>query len=403
MTSQSVRPPSATCSEAREHMLTVLEHFAPDTVMTLDSGFPTTGLSNTQQAFLKGHISQCQACHAYGQSLFHLSQSLSDIKDVPVPAGLADRIMARLDFGVSEQETSPAEMPSAIPATPLPPRSSSLADASAELTASSSKRLQIAWIRPVSIAAAVLVVVMSAPMVYQGLHVDNAPNRGNLAQLPASSTTHSILPSMPSLTPSDFASRQALSAAQQSVARQATFKNSASGIMSTTSQATSHQPAEVAPSLPKSQVAQHQTMDGQPRNGSVNKQTQVALSSKSGFGVTTAETQRATAIVNVRTPRPAATRSSRAINSGSYRVSKPYVSTTTFASVPASGETSKASSVVGTTLDSIQGQELAYDPLSGVLGSEWLDSAADAIQAEDAMKTAEGDVYYDPLTTLMGF
>ena len=85
--SKQPQPPSALCEQTQEAIIALLDNeYVPE-----------------QQALLAKHLPECPSCQAYQDSMQHLTLSLSQIDEVPVPEGLELRIMDR----IAEESTQP--------------------------------------------------------------------------------------------------------------------------------------------------------------------------------------------------------------------------------------------------------------------------------------------------------
>ncbi|HEY9685659.1 MAG TPA: anti-sigma factor [Coleofasciculaceae cyanobacterium] len=69
------------CARARDLMIGALEG---DAAAELD------------RAFLDTHLAECANCRSYRQTMQHLAISLKNVQEIPVPAGLSDRILERI-------------------------------------------------------------------------------------------------------------------------------------------------------------------------------------------------------------------------------------------------------------------------------------------------------------------
>jgi anti-sigma factor RsiW len=111
----------------------------------------TTPVPAEQEASLERHLADCDACLVYRHTLQNLSVSLSDalsdIEDVPVPAGLEDRIMANI-----AQNAAPHSEPSRL-----------------ALFGGNARRYA-------PLAAAVLVIALAIPLVTQMIHPGGTPS-----------------------------------------------------------------------------------------------------------------------------------------------------------------------------------------------------------------------------------
>lgn len=127
-----LRPPepdTTACDRAQEFIFSLMEAEA---------------VSETDQQWLEAHLERCSDCRAYRRTLGMLSVSIADIDEVSVPAGLEDRIMARI------AEESPLSGVDANPSS-FRPRP---------------------WQKYSPIAAAVLILAVAAPMIFRGFNTD---------------------------------------------------------------------------------------------------------------------------------------------------------------------------------------------------------------------------------------
>lgn len=132
---QPPQPPSTLCEQTQEAILTLL-----------DDEFDAE-----QQAILAQHLPDCKACQAYQESMQHLTLSLRKMDEVPVPAGLEDRIMNRI---AQENENKPSRQDERERVIPL--------------RKSSGPKMA-------PIAAAIMTLALAIPLVYQAV----APNLAN--------------------------------------------------------------------------------------------------------------------------------------------------------------------------------------------------------------------------------
>ncbi len=105
---------------------------AQDTIFSLQELEP---VSAEAQTFLALHLVTCEDCQAYQQTLMHLSASMMDLNDEPVPAGLADRIMVQV------------------------------AQTSTESTGTLIQTNRFQWKKMMPVAAAALLLVVAIPLV----------------------------------------------------------------------------------------------------------------------------------------------------------------------------------------------------------------------------------------------
>jgi hypothetical protein len=66
------------CARARDLMIGALEGDA---------------VAEPEHAFLDTHLAECANCRSYRQTMQHLAISLKDVQEIPVPAGLSNRIL----------------------------------------------------------------------------------------------------------------------------------------------------------------------------------------------------------------------------------------------------------------------------------------------------------------------
>lgn len=114
---------------------------AQETIFTLMEAEP---VSEAEQDFLILHLSDCEQCRIYQESMGYLSASLTDLETVVVPAGLEERIMAKVQ----------AEKPVSV--TPIRPKRS-------------------VWLKAGPVAAAVLVLAVAVPLVLRNLTPSSTP------------------------------------------------------------------------------------------------------------------------------------------------------------------------------------------------------------------------------------
>jgi hypothetical protein len=155
MSNHSLQPPSTVCEQTQEAILALLDN----------------EFSAEQQAVLAEHLPHCPACQDYQDSMQHLTLSLRKIEEVPVPEGLELKIMNRI--ASQQQALTDDETPNAVELPDAPK------------VVATRKTL---WPKMVPIAAAVLTVALSLPLIYQAIN----PNPGNSTGNPAMGGVHSI-------------------------------------------------------------------------------------------------------------------------------------------------------------------------------------------------------------------
>jgi hypothetical protein len=163
--SNSPQPPPMQCSQAQAAILALLDDEC----------------SPAQQAALAQHLPVCAPCQAYQESMRHLTLSLRKLDPVSVPAGLEDRILARLATAAAEADSPIA------PVANAPSRRG-------------------AWFKAAPMAAAALVFALALPWMAQTLHFTgkNQPNATDLmrsvAQYQTGSPRQQIPNAMPTVT-----------------------------------------------------------------------------------------------------------------------------------------------------------------------------------------------------------
>lgn len=120
---------------------------AQDTIFSLMEAEP---VSEAEQDFLILHLSDCENCRSYQESMGYLSASLTDLETVVVPAGLEERIMAQVQ----------AEKPANV--VPIRPQRS-------------------VWLKAGPVAAAVLVLAIAVPLVLRNLTPSSTPGASVVA------------------------------------------------------------------------------------------------------------------------------------------------------------------------------------------------------------------------------
>lgn len=119
---------------------------------TIFSQIEAEPVSLADQAFLASHLETCGDCQAYQQSMSHLSDSLGEMEDVPVPVGLADWIMARI-----ADESTTLQTPVVV---------------------GGANRFH--WRKYTSVAAAALLLAVAIPLVLKGVSPNEpASNRAS--------------------------------------------------------------------------------------------------------------------------------------------------------------------------------------------------------------------------------
>lgn len=111
---------------------------------TIFSQLEAEPVSLADRRFLETHLETCNDCRAYQQSLSHLSDSVSDLEEVPVPIGLESRIMARI-----AAEAAPVKVPAAVGDMSRSP-----------------------WRKYTPVAAAALILAVAIPLVLKGVSPD---------------------------------------------------------------------------------------------------------------------------------------------------------------------------------------------------------------------------------------
>jgi len=139
--SKDLQPPSNSttpCALAEEAILATLD----------DEATPE------QQALLAQHLVQCLPCRSYQTSMQHLTQSIQELDEVPVPKGLQLRIMDR----IATEMAAPSSQSLAEP-------NDNLVDFSKAAPSRQNHRLKL-----MPIAAAILTVALSLPLIYQAIN-----------------------------------------------------------------------------------------------------------------------------------------------------------------------------------------------------------------------------------------
>lgn len=113
------------CDRAQETIFSVLE---------------AEPVSIAEQDALTLHLTQCQTCQVYRETMGNLSLSMMELEEVPVPIGLENRVMARIALG---EQTSLHNL--------------------------MAKQNRSQWKKYGSIAAAVLVLAVAIPLVFQSV------------------------------------------------------------------------------------------------------------------------------------------------------------------------------------------------------------------------------------------
>ncbi|MCE3234674.1 MAG: hypothetical protein K0Q50_854 [Vampirovibrio sp.] len=137
-------------------------------------------LNDADRLFLEKHLLTCEECRLYRQGLQHMTQSLSGLEAVGVPAGLEDRIMANIaelagpeaiEPEVSEQEVAPVATLAAVPT-----------------------QSRLAWKRYAPLAAAVMVIALALPFLTNPFAPRHHQAGQPVAQRPATTSPTSAIP-----------------------------------------------------------------------------------------------------------------------------------------------------------------------------------------------------------------
>src|SRR5687767_8281428 len=95
MTNQQPPPDafSMDCARAQDILFDLQE-----AQMEAGSGIIVTA---EDQSRLERHLADCAHCRSYRQTMTNLAQSVTQLEPVPVPAGLEDRIIAKISLEAS--------------------------------------------------------------------------------------------------------------------------------------------------------------------------------------------------------------------------------------------------------------------------------------------------------------
>jgi hypothetical protein len=145
--------PRTPLNNSCEHAQTLLVDMLPESFA--EGSMP----SAEDLAFLERHLLDCRACQVYQEDMAMLTASMTELDDVPVPDGLADKIMQRVAMDVSISAPSLGEPEPALTVPPVP-----VMERAAE-PSRTSKVVPLRWAKAVPIAAAVLLLALAVPSI----------------------------------------------------------------------------------------------------------------------------------------------------------------------------------------------------------------------------------------------
>jgi hypothetical protein len=171
------------CLKAKELIVALLEtESSPDAKLTEEN---IQTLAPLEQDFLQHHLAACDACRAYQVTMARLTDSLRDFATdaVAVPDGLADRIMARLDFGVASQAmaTNTENITATIPG--------------AQDDARRQRTTWASWKIAAPVAAAALLLALGIPTLYHALQTGASTPPSGTHTPEIARTVQTVMPS----------------------------------------------------------------------------------------------------------------------------------------------------------------------------------------------------------------
>jgi hypothetical protein len=368
------------CIKARDLMLSLMEVDSPlEAAASGTMAIAPHGLTSAEQSFLNEHLFSCIACRVYQSDMQLLTESFDELDDVPVPDGLADCIMARIDFGAAASDATEAPVFESAPKTSghlhgVPNTAASASNSLPRIGGAPSSTQGRPFTRMmVPVAAAVLLLALAVPQVTQWLQPGSTSGNKEVAR----TTTHSANSTASSATNKQLATLPNAISASQTPAPTAKGNH-----QSSTNNA-------VVALVPK---------PISPKGGVTGNNIRSAAATNTPAKATT---------IAPKKTQPAATKPQT--------VSKVVIATVPNAAQPVHR------SAKHVTSDSVDRQELAYDPVTHLFGSNWAvdefgnavssDATASKPRASEELATttthssdgADESDSEDPVSSLVGF